>query len=149
MVILATAYSYPQARSSLDAAYNTPFSRLNEAEMEVSEWLKDNLREDENVSIIGVPAQIMQKVWWMASYSHRTSAYFEGFLTWKTYKENREETIRYHLLNDYLVVDYSDIALLSDRGFLEQWQQFEKQNLANHTLLYDKNNIRVYKYEFS
>lgn len=149
VVILATIYSYPPARSSLDEAYNAPFSRLNEAEMEVSEWLKDNLREDENVSIMGVPAQIMQKVWWMSSYSHRTSAYFEGFLTWKTYEENREETIKYHLLNDYLMVDYSDIALLSDRSFLEQWQQFEKQNLANHTLLYDENNIKVYKYEIS
>lgn len=147
VVTLVLVYSFPPARSSLDTAYDAPFSRLNEAEMEVSEWLKDNLREDENVSIIGVPSQIMQKVWWMASYSHRTSFFFEGFLTWKTYKENREETIRHHLLNDHIVVDYSDIALLSDRSFLEQWQLFERQNLANHTLLYDKNNIRVYKYE--
>ena len=91
----------------------------------------------------------MQKVWWMASFSHRVSHYFEGFLTWKIYEENREETIKHHLLNDYIVVDYSDIALLSDRSFVNTWQEFEKANLANHTLLYNKDNIRVYKYESS
>ena len=139
-------YNMPTAYSTLKDAYNSPFIRINSAEVEVSEWLKDKLDEDENVSIIGPPAQIMQKVWWMASYSHRTSHFFEGFLTWSTYEENREETIRNHILNDYIVFDYSDIALLSDRSLFEQWLAFEQQNFGNHTLLYNKDNIRVYKY---
>jgi len=107
------------------------------------------LDAEENVSVIGPPPQIMQKVWWMASYSHRTSFYFEGFLTWGTFEENRDEIVNYHILNDYIVMDYSDISLLSDRSMVERWQQFEKDALANHVLLYSKNNIGVYKYELS
>jgi|SRR3989338_7735911 len=147
VIALTLAYNFPAAYSTLYKAYDSPFIRINPAEVEVSEWLKDNIGENDNVSVIGPPPEIMQKVWWMASYSHRTSHYFEGFLTWGTYKENRNETIKYHILNDYVVFDYSDIALLSDRSFVEKWLAFEKENFGNHTLLYNKNNIRVYKYE--
>ena len=147
IVALAFVYNMPSAYSALNNAYSSPLSRLNNAQVEVSEWLKDSIAEDQNVSIIGPIPEIMQKVWWMASYSHRVSYYFEGFLTWKTFEKNREETIRYHLLNDYIVFDYSDIALLSNRSLVEQWLEFEKQNMGSHKLLYNRNNIRVYKYE--
>lgn len=147
VVALAFTYNFPSAISTLQSAYDSPLIRLNPAQMEASQWLKDNLNENQNVSIIGPPSEIMQKVWWMASFSHRTSFFFEGFLTWKTFKENREDTVKYHLLNDYIVFDYSDIALLSDRSLVEQWLEFEKQNMGNHTLLYNKDNVRVYKYE--
>tara|TARA_Y100000031_G_C8207349_1_gene379252 strand:- start:257 stop:1576 length:1320 start_codon:yes stop_codon:yes gene_type:complete len=149
IVALTLTYNMPQAYSTLDKAYDSPIIRLNPAQIEVSEWLKDNIDENENVSVIGPPSQIMQKAWWMASYSHRVSHYFEGFLIWGTFEENREETIKNHLLNDYLVFDYTDIAMLSDRSFVERWLEFEKQNMGNHTLLYNKDNIRVYKYEAS
>ena len=88
----------------------------------------------------------MEKVWWMASISHRVSNFFEGFLTWGRYKD-KPEIERSHLLNDFIVMDYSDIGLISDRSYVDKWQQYEKQNLANHTLLYNKGNIGVYKYE--
>jgi hypothetical protein len=149
VVALTLVYNFPAAQSTLDKAYDSPFIRINSAQVEVSEWLKDNIDEDDNVSVIGPPPEIMQKVWWMASYSHRTSHYFEGFLTWGTFEENRDEVIRYHILNDYIVFDYSDIALLSDRSLVERWSTFEEQNFAGHTLLYNKDNIRVYKYELS
>jgi hypothetical protein len=149
VVALVFKFNYPLAHSTLDSAYDSPIIRLNPAQIEVSEWLLENLDEDENVSIAGPPSQIMQKVWWMASFSHKTSFFFEGFLTWKTFEENREETVSYHLLNDYVVMDYSDIALLSDRSFVESWSEFEQQNLGGHNLVYNKDNIRVYKYEAS
>ena len=149
VVVLALVYNFPLAYSTLQGAYDSPFLRPNQAQIEVSEWLRDNIDENQNVSVIGPFPDIMKKVWWMASYSHRTSFYFEGFLTWSTYEENREEIVRYHILNDYVVFDYSDIALLSDRSYIERWLEFEKQNFGNHTLLYDKDNIRVYKYEAS
>jgi hypothetical protein len=50
-------------------------------------------------------------------------------------------------LNDYVVFDYTDIGLLQDRSLVEQWLEFEKQNMGSHTLIYNKDNIRVYKYE--
>jgi len=147
VVILTLIYNFPAANSTLNGAYDSPLIRINPAQVEVSEWLRDNIDENANVSVAGPPAQIMQKVWWMASYSHRTSQYFEGFLTWGTFEENRDEIVKYHILNDYMVMDYSDIALLGDRSLVERWQQFESEALANHTLLYNRNNIRVYKYE--
>ena len=149
VVVLALTYNFPKAYATLNTAYNSPFSRLNPAEIDVSEWLQNNIDESQNVSIIGVPPQLLQKVWWMSSYSHRTSMFFEGFLSWKTYAANRNETIKYHLMNDYLVVDYSDIGRLHDQSSAQQWQKFEQTNLASHKLLYNKGNIKVYKYENS
>ncbi len=148
IITLTVVYNMPQAYSTLNNAYDSPIIRLNKAQAEVSEWLKNNIDENQNVSIAGPPAEIMQKVWWMASVSQRVSLFFEGFLTWKPYKD-KPKIARYHLLNDVVVMDYSDIALLSDKSFAERWLDFEKQNLANHTLLYNKDNIRVYKYEAS
>lgn len=149
IVILALVYSMPQAYSTLSNAYDSPIIRLNAAQMEAGQWLKSNVPEDKNVSIAGPPPEIMQKVWWMASVSHRISNFFEGYLTWKTYENNRQETVTNVLLNDYIVFDYSDIALLSDRSYVERWLEFERQNMGSHILLYNKNNIRVYKYEGS
>ena len=140
----------PQAYVTLSNAYNSPFLRINSAQVDASEWLQSNIDENANVSVIGPPEQIMQKIWWMASYSHRTSFFFEGFILWPSGKnESVEETVKYHLLNDYVMFDYTDIGLLSDRSFVDKWLAFEKQNLGNHTLLYNKDNIRAYKYEAS
>lgn len=149
VVALGFAYNFPAAYSTLDNAYDSPLIRINQEQIDVSEWLQENTNENDNVSVIGPPAEIMQKVWWMASYSHRTSHFFEGFLLWKTYEENREQTITNHVLNDYIVFDYSDISLLSDRSYVERWLEFERNNFGNHTLVYNKGNIRVYKYAAS
>jgi len=147
IVIFVFTFNIPPASSLLKNAYGNPLQRINEEQVKVSEWLKDNIPEDQNVSIIGPPPDLMKKVFWMASYSHRTSHYFEGFLTWDTYKENRDQIIQGHLLNDYIVIDYSDIGKISDRSFIDQWQAFESQNLVNHSIVYQENLIRVYKYE--
>lgn len=145
-VVLALIYNFPQAKSSLENAYNSPFSRLNPAQIEVSEWLMQNTQEDQNVSLIGPPPQLMQRTWWIGGYSQRVSQYFEGFLTWNKYKSD-PEIAKGHLLNDYLIFDYSDIGRLSDQSLANQWLAFEQQNMGNHTLLYNKNNVRVYRYE--
>ena len=149
VVALTFNYNIPPAYSTLSQAYDSPFLRPNQAQVEVSEWLQQRLGETENVSVIGPFPDIMKKVWWMASYSHRTSVYFEGFLDWPQYEQNRNETIRYHLLNDYMVFDYTDIELLQDRSYVDRWLEFERENMKNHALIYDKDNIRVYKYEAS
>ena len=146
VIIFTITYNMPQAYSTLDTAYDYPLKRLNQAQIDVSEWLKANTNDQQNVSIIGPPPELMEKVWWMASVSHRVSNFFEGFLTWGRYKD-KPEIASSHLLNDFIVMDYSDIGLISDRSYVNKWQQYEKQNLANHTLLYNKGNIGVYKYE--
>ena len=137
----------PKAHTSLKNAYDSPVLRLNSEQIEVSEWIKDNTNEIQNVSIMGPPSQIMQKVWWMSSFSHRTSFLYEGFLNWKTYAENREQTIQNHLENDLIVVDYSDVILFGSQELVDQIIKFEEEKLVNHTIIYQTNSIRVYKYE--
>ncbi len=152
IVILALIYNMPAAHSILDS-YGDPQpgmpnpSRPNPEQIEVSEWLRSNTVLSQNISVIGPVGDLMKKVWWMASYSHRTSYFFEGFLTWKIYEEGRNQTVRNHLLNDYIVMDYSDIYPYGD--LVKKWQEFEANYLKNHKLVYNKNHIRVYKYEAS
>jgi len=43
------------------------------------------------------------------------------------------------------MVDYTDLILLNDRAGIENLRQFELDELKNYTLLYDKNNIRIYR----
>jgi len=146
-VFLVLSYNAPAAYSILSSAYDSPIIRLVPAQMEASEWIKQNVPEDMNVSVMGPPWDGMgQMVYWISSYSLRISLPFEGFLTWKKYKD-KPEIARYHLLNDYVMFDYSQIGMLQDRRFVDQWLAFEQQYMGNHTLLYNKNNIRVYKYE--
>jgi hypothetical protein len=147
IVVFALIFNMPSSYSILNQAYDSPFIRISPAQVEVSEWLKDNIDENANVSIIGPPPEIMQKVWWMASYSHRTSFFFEGFILWEDSPEKVQEDINYHILNDYVVFDYSDIARISDQSIAERWLEFERQNMGNHTMLYNKDNIRVYRHE--
>jgi len=145
IVALVLIYNAPPVRSTLEAAYDSPFSRLNTAQIEVSEWIKDNSHEQQNVSLVGPPSELIRKLGWMASYSHRRTLFYESFMTGDAYEKNREELLQGHLQNDLFVFDYSDIGLLGDRRLVDQWLLFEQQNFANRTLLYNKNNIRVYK----
>ncbi|MEK6949989.1 MAG: hypothetical protein AABX34_07225, partial [Nanoarchaeota archaeon] len=149
VIILAVIYNMPQAYSTLNEAYDGPIIRLNPAQIEASEWVRANVPEDKNVSVAGMPLEIMQKAWWMASVSHRVTDPFEGFLKWGTWKNNREQVVANVLLNNYIMFDYSDIALLGDRSRVDTWLAYEQQNMGNHTLLYNQDNIRVYKYEAS
>jgi hypothetical protein len=147
VVALILIYNAPQAYSTLNKAYDSPLLRLSPAQIEVSEWLKNEIPEDQNVSIAGTPGQLFQKIWWMSSFSHRTSFYFEGFCTWKTYASNREQAVKNTVFNDVMVFDYTDILLLSDRTSAEKWFEVEQKYFAAHIKpVYDKNNIRIYKF---
>ena len=151
IVVLTLIYNAPLAFKALDTAYDGPLARLNPSQIEVSKWLEENLEENDEVSIIGVPDFVLQKVWWMTSISHRPSYFYEGFLKWgKEFAENREERVRNHTLNDYLVLDYSDISRYQQlQPLYQQWLTFEEQNLGNHTIKYTTKDgtIKVLKYE--
>src|SRR3989338_10428926 len=45
IVVLTSVYNMPQAYSTLDQAYDSSIIRLNQEQIEVSEWLKDNIDE--------------------------------------------------------------------------------------------------------
>ena len=45
----------------------------------------------------------------------------------------------------YALVDYSDWVLLRNENEIKKLEEWEKDNLANATLLYNKDYIKVYK----
>ena len=54
--------------------------------------------------------------------------------------------------SNYILFDYSDLAYLqNNQNYLDQLNQmveFEKLNFNQTTPLYNKNNIRIYPYEY-
>ena len=105
VIILAVNYNMPQAYSTLNTAYDDSIMRLNSAQIEANEWVEKNVPVGKNVSVAGLPLEIMQKAWWMASVSHRVTDPFEGYLKWGTYKDNREQVVTNVLLNNYIMFD--------------------------------------------
>jgi len=92
--------------------------------------------ESYNISIIGIPKQISQtaqKIIWFRAASERVTRYYNP-----DDKENQ-------LKNFYIVLDYTMAGPLNDKAGFDFMQSFEKNELSNHTLVYDKDNIKVYK----
>ncbi|MBI2135295.1 hypothetical protein HYU09_04860 [Candidatus Woesearchaeota archaeon] len=145
IVVLAFMYSFPAANSTLKAAYEHPFVRVNQDEIEATAWIESNIPEDGVISLIGPPDE--KKFRWLAFLSHRPFSNIVEYLTLEQYSENAQELFSKELHENYVMLDYTDIGRLQDRSHAERWLQFERIELADFTLLYDKNNIRIYKYE--
>ena len=125
-------YAYPILKNAYGG-----ISRMNQAQLEVSSWLLENTEEDQNATIIGTP--IFKRTRWIAAMSQRITNYVS------TISLDDEKFVN-RLMNDYTVMDYSDLVRLNDQQAISQLQAFESAVLSNHSLLYDRNNIRVYKY---
>ncbi|MBI2101443.1 glycosyltransferase family 39 protein [Candidatus Woesearchaeota archaeon] len=103
--------------------------RITPSQYEASEWARANIPPTSNVSVVGVPEPLYRHLPWMAVFSQRLNRFFENLPT----------------AQDYLMVDYTDLILLNDRAGIEKLRQFESNELKKYTLLYDKNNIRIYR----
>ena len=134
-IFLAISINGKNAYPTLKNAYSG-LSKMNSAQFEVSEWLMENTEIDENATIIG--SLIFKRSRWMAAISQRPFNYFSTISL-------DDEKFLEHLNKDYFIVDYSDFILLNNKNAIAQLQAFEAQILANYTLLYNKNNIIVYK----
>jgi hypothetical protein len=134
-IFLAISINGKNAYPTLKNAYSG-LSKMNSAQFEVSEWLMENTELDENATIIG--SLIFKRSRWMAAISQRPFSYFSTISL-------DDEKFLEHLNKDYFIVDYSDFILLNNKNAIAQLQTFESSVLANHTQLYNKNNIRVYK----
>ena len=83
---------------------------------------------------------MFQKSRWIAAVSQRVINYFPEFSL-------DDPRFVNFLHNGHFMIDYSDQLLLNNHAAIEQLQAFESLALKNHTLLYDKSNIRIYKHE--
>ena len=79
-----------------------------------------------------------KKIRWFAAVSQQVTRFY--------YLRDDQDK----LLNSgewYIMMDYTMLGPLNDRQTFESMQEFEKTKLSNHTIVYDKSNIRVYKFE--
>ena len=118
------------------------FVSLNQAEYNSGQWLLENVPDSYNITVLGIPYTsnflelTAKKIKWLSAVSQHVLRFY--YLL-----DNRGE----YLKNNYVLLDYTMVGPLNDKETFDEMQSFEKNNLANHTLVYDKNNIRVYKPE--
>lgn len=126
--VLVLAYNFKPAYNQLKDAYSG-IIRITPVQYETAEWLKKNIPEDANVSTVGV--LIMQKDRWLR------------YISWRyiyPYKETAPTPT-------YMLFDYTDFMGIGDTNKIEQIASFEKHIMENNTVVYNKNNIKVYKLE--
>jgi hypothetical protein len=121
-----------EANSSLKGAY-PGISRLNPYQYELTDWLKNNIPEDENTYHMGSISTSKTRWLWMISNRHL--------------RPSSDEDINSAYNITHVIIDYSDFALIGDQNTLNKIQEWEKQNMANNSLIYDKTYIKVYKVE--
>ena len=127
--------------------YNDFFSTLSKEQYLAAEWILENADPQYNVSVVGIPHQqnllpaTAKKIRWSAAVSQHVSRFYLLALA-----EDREEA-ESRLKNDYMMLDYTMLGPIGDKETFDKMQDMEKNDLTNYTLLYNQNNIRVYKLE--
>ena len=124
--------------------YNDFFGTLNEQEYNAAEWALKNVPASNNITVVGIPhtqavvSTTSKKIRWLAAVSQHVTRFYELL-------DNKEEITKRH--DWHIMLDYTMATALNDKETLNYMQGFEKNVLTNHTLVYDKNSIRVYKLE--
>ena len=143
-VYFAITVNYTYAYKSLNKeTYNDFFGTLNQQEFQAANWALQNIPASHNLTVLGIPYTpnylpvTAKKIRWFAAVSQHVSRFYYLF---------DKNTTEAHLKNDYVVLDYTMVGPMKDRGAFDNLQQFEKTDLANHTLIYDQNYVRMYKY---
>lgn len=130
--------------------YNDFFATLNEPEYESAQWALANIPESYNITVLGIPHQpnivpaTSKKIRWLAAVSQHVTRFY--YLLDENYGKGAKEAVL-KSLEWYILLDYTMLGQLNDRETFNNMQQFEKNELANHTLVYNQNNIRVYRLE--
>lgn len=112
---------------------------LTQPQFDAAEWMMSNVPPRYNVSVLGIPHQenlisaTAYKIRWSVAVSQRVERFY--YLL-----DNKDEFTKVN----YVMIDYTMVEPIGDRQLLNDMQAFEK-NLTGHQLVYDKNNIRVYK----
>ncbi len=120
------------ANRSLKGAYSG-ILRINPYQYELAQWLRQgNVPED--AAIYHQGSIFLAKTRWIWFIGHR-----------HLISSERHSVDEYNVT--HVIMDYSDFALIGDQNTVNNLQEWEKQNLINNTLIYDKDYIRVYEFE--
>ncbi|MBS3095915.1 glycosyltransferase family 39 protein [Candidatus Woesearchaeota archaeon] len=149
-IYFALSINMPAASKILNKEIYNPytqsgfFTTLNDAEFQASQWILDNAPKNVNVTVLGIPYQdqvlsaTSKKIRWMAAVSQHVTRFYY-------FREDKEIILKSP--EWYIMLDYTMIGPLNDQETFNFMQDFEKTALSNHTLVYNKDNIEVYKFE--
>jgi len=126
---LALTVNFPSAQGVLKGMQNS-IGRVTPMQYDAADWIRQNLPLDADIYDYGTVGfqNYAAKIKWLNVLSQR------NFIT------GAEE----HNLTDHVMIDYSDALLLRDQNYVNAIEQIEAPFL-NSTLLYNKNNIRIYR----
>ena len=120
------------------------FVSLNKEEYEASQWILENAPASANISVVGIPSSdkflpaTSKKIRWLAAASQHVARFYDLWPDKESVLKSKDW---------YIMLDYTMLGPLNDKETFNNLQLFEKNSLTNHTLVYDKNSIRVYKFE--
>lgn len=142
-VYLAFSINMASASKMLNkGTYNDFFGTLNEQEYKAANWELENIPASANVTVLGIPHApdylpvTAKKIRWIAAVSQHVHRFYHLM-------ENKEYVLKSP--DWYIMLDYTMAGPPSLKELFDEMQMFEKNNLANHTLVYNRDNIRVYK----
>ena len=148
-VYLALSVNYATASKLINKDTYNPYTidgffvTLNEPEFKASQWILENAPAPVNISVLGIPhadnfaSATSKKIRWLGAASqHATRFHF--------FREDQQGTL--DSKEWYIMMDYTMVGPMRDQQSADMLQQFEKVNLTNHTLIYNKDDIRVYKH---
>lgn len=120
------------------------FTTLSPEQYQAAQWILDNVPASSNISALGIPHQeqllpaTAKKIKWFAAASqHVTRFHF-----WQDDQEGILKSPEW-----YILIDYTMVGPINDQETFNNMQILERENIANRTLVYNQNNIKVYKLE--
>jgi len=138
LVIFMTA---PVSFRMLDQAYPIP-ARMNPYQYEAAMWMRQNIPEETFLINYGTLTQQAKRFTRDVAQRHIIEDPDGITFIQDTFGVK-------NLTISYVIVDYSDLVLLSrnynTKPDIERLQQFENATLGNAQLVYDKNYVKVYK----
>ena len=125
-------FNFKDSYNSLKEGY-AGILRLTPFQLEAADWMKQNLPENSDVLLKGTAIYAKKK--WIQAMSFR-------HMDWDSEFPDKKK-------HSYVLLDYSDYAIMKNQKELDSLQQFEKQYLENVSLIWqgNQNLIKVYKLE--
>jgi len=130
--------------NTLSTAYSNPLQRINVYQYTAGEWMKNNLKPDDDVydAFSSLIFRDINNVMWLQSIAQRQIRGVK--LPWQNNTSPGLETLINHDAT-YVLVDYSRLVIANAGAEATTMQNWEKEFMQNETLVYNKDNIRIYK----
>jgi hypothetical protein len=136
LMILFVVFMFVTVGSTVHTTLGSTYqgvSRVNSHQYDLIQWLRQsNVPENSDIYHMGSISLAKTRWIWMMGHRHMISS-------------NVADIADYNIT--HVLMDYSDFALIGDQNTVNELQEWEKQNLLNGTVIYDRNYIRVYKLE--